>query len=200
MVDPLAPERRTVDPADWTDAARAARAEGYTSLLSVGAVDELGRDDAIRVVCHLRCWDAEPARDVVLETRVPRGATQSEAGRLTSLTGVFAGAAWYEREVHEFFGVGFDGDPGWRLDEPLLNHSGRAQLRKDAPLGARVVTSWPGAKEPGESASAPSRRRTVPPGVPDPAVWGDRDPDADPADPGEIAASLAGGRARRRRP
>ena len=38
----------------------------------------------------------------------------------------------------------------------------------------------------------------VPPGVPDPAVWGDRDPDAGPASPDEVAESAVGGRVRRR--
>ena len=45
-------------------------------------------------------------------------------------------------------------------------------------LAARAAKAWPGAKEPGESDgdahSSPSRRKTRPPGVPDPEVWGPR--------------------------
>ena len=41
-----------------------------------------------------------------------------------------------------------------------------------------TALTWPGAKEPGETAASPSRRRMVPPGVPDSAVWGDREPEA----------------------
>jgi NADH-quinone oxidoreductase subunit C len=42
-------------------------------------------------------------------------------------------------------------------------------LRKDFVLASRVAKAWPGAKEPGESDEkrAPSRRRVVPPGVPE---------------------------------
>ncbi len=46
-------------------------------------------------------------------------------------------------------------------------------------LAARVAKPCPGAKEPGESdRDAPGRRKTLPPGVPDPAVWGPRPPGA----------------------
>jgi NADH-quinone oxidoreductase subunit C len=45
-------------------------------------------------------------------------------------------------------------------------------------LAARVAKAWPGAKEPGESDAdtrgSPARRKTRPPGVPDPEVWGPR--------------------------
>ena len=41
-------------------------------------------------------------------------------------------------------------------------------------LAARTGMNWPGAKA-GEADFTPGRRRLVPPGVPDPAVWGDRD-------------------------
>ena len=42
------------------------------------------------------------------------------------------------------------------------------------------------------------RRRLVPPGVPDPAVWGDRDPAAPDPTAAEVTESNAGGRPRRR--
>ena len=76
-------------------------------------------------------------------------------------------------------------------------------LRKDDVLAARTAEPWPGAKEPGEGPAAgggasPSRRRMVPPGVPAPEVWGDRDPALGPPDPAEVAAAVSGGRVRRR--
>jgi NADH-quinone oxidoreductase subunit C len=49
------------------------------------------------------------------------------------------------------------------------------------------------------SKGAPSRRRMVPPGVPEPEVWGDRDPNAAEPDPAEVSESAVGGRVRRRR-
>lgn len=49
-------------------------------------------------------------------------------------------------------------------------------LRKDFVLASRAAKPWPGAKEPGESEAtgSPSRRKTLPPGVPDPQTWGPR--------------------------
>ena len=56
---------------------------------------------------------------------------------------LFAGAAWHEREVHEMYGIGFDGNPDLRnlyLPGGFEGHP----LRKDFPLLARVVKPWPG--------------------------------------------------------
>lgn len=191
----MADERRMVAVSEWVDAVSDARSEGCRALVSIGAVDELGQADEIRVECHLR----GAGRSIIVETRVPRGETPETAGELASLTSILPGAAWYEREIHDFFGVRFRGDEMWRLDEPLLNRAGGAPLRKDVPLAARAAAVWPGAKEPGAD-SAPSRRRMVPPGVPDPELWGDRDPNATPPAAVDIATSLTGGRVRRRRP
>jgi hypothetical protein len=56
-------------------------------------------------------------------------------------------------------------------------------LRKDFVLAARAAKAWPGAKEPGESdadvGASPGRRKTRPPGVPDPETWGPRPPGGD---------------------
>ncbi len=70
------------------------------------------------------------------------------------------------------FGIGFVGHD--RLDTLLLPDGFEGNpLRKDFVLASRVAKPWPGAKEPGESDhdAAPSRRRTRPPGVPDPDGW-----------------------------
>jgi NADH-quinone oxidoreductase subunit C len=79
------------------------------------------------------------------------------------------------------FGLTFEGHPNL---VPLLLPDGFEghPLRKDFVLAARAAKAWPGAKEPGESdadlgrGSSPGRRKTRPPGVPDPAVWGPRPP------------------------
>ena len=56
----------------------------------------------------------------------------------------------------------------------------------NSPVKTWLSKAWPGAKEPGESdeGAAPSRRKTRPPGVPDPAVWGPR-PDGGPDVPAD---------------
>ena len=67
----------------------------------------------------------------------------------TRCSGVFAGAAWHEREVAELFGVEFIGGDHRRL---LLNPEFEGTpLRKDEVLAARTGMNWPGAKEPGET-------------------------------------------------
>jgi NADH-quinone oxidoreductase subunit C len=83
---------------------------------------------------------------------------------------------------------GFDDGSGYPL-RPLLLPEGFEgnPLRKSFVLAARVSKPWPGAKEPGESDThaAPSRRKMLPPGVPDPSSW--------PRQPGEsFGASAAG--------
>lgn len=183
----------------WRAAVESARSDGFGFFEWLGVVDEVGRADALRVVVVLRSLQ-RPGETRRLSTEVPR-----DGGALDSLLTVFAGAGWHEREAAEMFGVTFTGgDPrrlllGWEFEG--------APLRKDEVLGARTATAWPGAKEPGESSAsaassgvqAPGRRRMVPPGVPEPAVWGDRDAESEAATPEEVAGSAVGGRVRRRR-
>ena len=62
---------------------------------------------------------------VTLRTRVPR--SQPE---VPSISGVYPGANWHERETHDFFGIVFTGHPGLiplLLPEDALIHP----LRKD---------------------------------------------------------------------
>ena len=186
----------TVEPGRWLAEVAAAKDEGFAFFEWLGAVDEVGRTgDAsprLRVVVVLRRLD-RPAETRLISTELDR-----EAPELPSLGGLFAGASWHEREAAEMFGVVFAGGDVRRL---LLSEEFEGTpMRKDEVLGARAAVPWPGAKAPGEPAASPSRRRTAPPGAPDPAVWGDRQAGAPPADPDEVAASVVGGRARRRRP
>ncbi|WP_375423552.1 NADH-quinone oxidoreductase subunit C [uncultured Friedmanniella sp.] len=179
-----------VAPAAWRHRVSAAREEGYDFFEWLAAVDEIGRDDVFRVVLVLRRLD-EPDQTCVLSTDLPR-----DAPRLETLRDLYAGAAWHEREAAEMFGIEFVGGDPRRL---LLAELEGTPMRKDEVLAARSSGPWPGAKEPGESEASPSRRRMVPPGVPDPAVWGDRE-GGSPATPVEVAESAVGGRVRRRRP
>jgi NADH-quinone oxidoreductase subunit C len=171
--------RLTVDvPAEgWLAAATAARdqlAAGFFDWLS--AYDD--GDAGLAVVVH--AWSVERRESVMLRTRVP-----PDGGRLPTLTRVWAGAGWHERETHEMFGVGFDAHPNLT---PLLLPDGFEghPLRKEFVLASRVAKPWPGRLEPGESdrdlaaaarqsGEAPirrPRRRVRPPGVPEPGSWG----------------------------
>jgi NADH-quinone oxidoreductase subunit C len=160
----------------------------------LSAVDEPDGDlPGVDVVAHVSD-SARPSRRILLRTRVPDADLHVD-----SITGVWAGAAWHERETHEMFGVTFDGfDDGSGLPlRPLLLPEGfeGTPLRKSFVLAARAVKPWPGGKEPGEAhGSGPSRKKVQPPGVPDPQTWGPRLPE--PAAPDAAAgANPAGGSA-----
>ncbi|GAA4407543.1 hypothetical protein GCM10023168_23730 [Fodinibacter luteus] len=166
-----------VEAGQWRSALTAARDEGFTFFDWLSAVD--------------RTYDeAAPGFDVtahLLDVRTPgalRGllvvARVADGEPIDSVTGVFAGAAWHERETFEMFGIdvaGFDDGSGLGI-RPLLLPDGfeGTPLRKSFQLAARASKPWPGGKEPGEgheSAKSPSRRRVQAPGVP-PPEWGPR--------------------------
>lgn len=136
-----------------------------------------------------------PVRRLLIRTTVPH-----DAPVLPTAIGVYAGAAWHERETHEMFGVVFEGHP--HLVPLLLPDTFEGHpLRKDFVLAARVAKAWPGAKEPGESEhGGPKRRQMLPPGVPDPNEWGPLKGQlpAAPARPARGAARAAGDRPARR--
>ncbi|MFE3518821.1 NADH-quinone oxidoreductase subunit C [Streptomyces sp. NPDC059166] len=155
-----------VPAASWTSALETARDElGCTYFDWLSAVDEPGT--GFRVCAHVAAVGDGTVRRLLVRTTVPH-----DAASLPTAVGVYAGAAWHERETHEMFGVDFDGHPDLA---PLLlpeNFEGHP-LRKDFVLAARVAKAWPGAKEPGESEhGGPKRRTMLPPGVPDPNEWG----------------------------
>lgn len=172
-----------ISAAGWRETVQRARDEwGMTFFDWLGGVDE-GDDPSqaggtgaeqdggpierirFRVVAHL--WSVEARRGVLLRTGIP--ATEPE---LASVVDIFAGAAWYERETFEMFGIVFTGHPNLRK-LLLTEEFSAAPLRKDFVLASRVVKAWPGEKEPGEKGPAiRQRRRILPPGVPTPGTWG----------------------------
>lgn len=84
-----------------------------------------------------------------------------------SLIGLFPAADFHEREIAQLLGAKFDrpvaplycGSAAWVESETL---------RPELALAQRNQSTWPGAKEPGETNSA-GKRRLLPPGV-DPAT------------------------------
>ena len=166
----------------WHDAAVAVRDDPelacsfFDWLSAYDDPDAFPADDGtatggLAVVLHV--WSVARRHHLRLRTSVPR-----EGGRLDTVTDVWAGAAWHERETFEMFGIVFDGHANL---VPLLLPDGFEghPLRKDFVLASRVAKPWPGAKEPGESdhdlsaeRAAPGRRRMLPPGVPAPDEWG----------------------------
>ena len=63
-----------------------------------------------------------------------------------TVSDIWAGANWHERETHELFGIVFDGHPHLVklvLPEQFEGHP----LRKDFVLMSREAKPWPGATE-----------------------------------------------------
>ncbi|MGL5910132.1 MAG: NADH-quinone oxidoreductase subunit C, partial [Phycicoccus sp.] len=97
---------RVVEPAGWRDAVLAARDDGFTFFDWLSAADRTDEtsNPGFDVVVHL----LDPATPgelsgILVRTRVADGEP------LESVTTVFAGAAWHERETHEMFGIPFSG-------------------------------------------------------------------------------------------
>ncbi|TWE11576.1 NADH-quinone oxidoreductase subunit C [Rudaeicoccus suwonensis] len=168
---------KTCEFGDWSATLEQQREDGFTFFDFITAVDETDAEPAgFDVVAHL--YDVTPGhlREIFVRTRVPDGQA------IASVTSLWPGAAWHERETHEMFGIAFEGftDASGSGLRPLLLPDGfdGTPLRKSFVLVARASKPWPGAKEPGgdskdgKPARAP-RRRMQPPGVPDES-WGPR--------------------------
>ena len=152
-----------VTPADWHPTLAAAHAAGLTWFDHLTAVDE-PHEGRIAVLVAVATPDVAERR--VVRTHVPR-----DGGALPTLTDLWAGAGWPEREAFEMLGVRFEGHPGLA---PLLLAPGAPlhPLRREVLLAPRQQTPWPGEKDPadrregeGPPARAGSRRRLLPPGV-----------------------------------
>lgn len=101
----------------------------YDFLSDLTAVDrlKLGSDPRFEVVYHL--YSVSRKWRVRLKVRVEEG----EA--VPSVTSVWEGANWYEREVYDLFGIPFEGHPDLRriiMPEEFEGHP----LRKDFPVSA----------------------------------------------------------------
>jgi NADH-quinone oxidoreductase subunit C len=63
--------------------------------------------------------------------------------RMPTWVPLYAGANWHEREIHEMYGIDFEGHPDPRNIYLPTGFEG-FPLRKDYPLLARFVKPWPG--------------------------------------------------------
>jgi NADH:ubiquinone oxidoreductase subunit C len=136
----------TVAPDRWLDVVERCRDEeqlAYDMFDCLVGVD--AREEGFDVILVL--YATSIGTRVALRARCPGG---REAPTLPSVTGLFRGANWGERETWDMFGIEFEGHPG--LEPRLLtveNFEGWP-LRKDFPLASRVAKPWPGVKEPAE--------------------------------------------------
>jgi NADH-quinone oxidoreductase subunit C len=133
----------TVSPGEWRRVAELLR---HSSALScdffdfISGVDE--SDRGLGLVLHV--YSTAYLHHVQLRTVVPR-----DDARVPTVSDLWWGANWHERETAELFGITFDGHPNLAkllLPEEFEGHP----LRKEFALLAREAKVWPGAKEPGE--------------------------------------------------
>jgi len=105
--------------------------QSFVRLSSVTAVDRFPAEPRFEVVYHLH--SLERKERVRLKCRLP-----GEDAAIESVTSVWRGAGWYEREVFDLFGIRFHHHPDLRRIMMPDDWEGHP-LRKDYPItGSRV--------------------------------------------------------------
>jgi NADH:ubiquinone oxidoreductase subunit C len=130
----------------WHDAALRCRDEpllAYDLFDCLFGVD--AREAGFDVVAVL--YSTSTGNRLVLRTRC---SGDREHPRCPSITDVYRGADWMERETWDMFGIEFDGHPGLAPRILTVENFEGWPLRKDFHLVSRAVKPWPGVKEPAE--------------------------------------------------
>jgi NADH-quinone oxidoreductase subunit C len=117
-----------VPPERWTELGAFARGTlGCRFFSWLSAVD--WKSEGLEVLCRVENLDAGVA--VMMRTRLGPGQT-----RCPSLTGLWKGADWMERECYDMFGIVFSGHPDLRrmlLPEDWEGHPLRKDYAVDTP-------------------------------------------------------------------
>lgn len=113
----------------------------YNYLADITAVDWLERDPRYDVVYHLLSL----ATYAVVRLKVCVGDEETPSPEIPTVTTVWPGADWFEREIYDLFGIRFAGHPNQTrilMPEDWVGHP----LRKDYPLtGIRLPSPhWGG--------------------------------------------------------
>ena len=130
----------TVTPERYRDVARFLKDEpdlAFDFFDFSGGVDK--EDQGFEVVTHL--YSTTHNHHVRVKVRLPH-----EEPHCPTISDIYPGANWHERETQEMFGIEFDDHPQpvkLLLPEPFEGHP----LRKDFVLMSRVAKPWPGAVE-----------------------------------------------------
>lgn len=123
-------------PQDLIKNAQELKERGFHFLLDIGAVDYPERDKRFEVVYHFF--------SLAQNQRVRLKVLVGEKEKIPSLTSLWRGANWFEREAWDMFGVAFEGHPNLTR---LLTHKDFKghPLRKDYPAdyGQELSSSLP---------------------------------------------------------
>jgi NADH-quinone oxidoreductase subunit C len=151
----------------WRQAAEWCKGHGFTYFCFLSGIDWLpSTDAATRYENTFSGGDAAEEAPAEMTTGVTGGDTRFQTllrlydvdrkfgitlkadldgdnPTIESISSVFRGADWHERETWEMFGFDFVGHPGLRHLYLPTEFEG-FPLRKDFPLLARAVKPWPG--------------------------------------------------------
>jgi NADH-quinone oxidoreductase subunit C len=107
-------------------------------------VDE--REDGFAVITHL--YSTRYRHHIQIRAIATGGRAEPH---LPTISHLYAGANWHEREAYDMYGIVFDGHPGLLPRILTVENFEGFPLRKDFLLMTREVKPWPGLKEPKEA-------------------------------------------------
>ena len=113
-----------VAPPDWVATAQSLRQQGYilSDMTALDYLDRTPRFDVAIIVLNMDTKDTFRVKVMVDDTE-----------ELPSLTGVYPGSAWYEREIWDLFGIRFSNHDNLRRILLPPDYHGHP-LRKDYPV------------------------------------------------------------------
>jgi NADH-quinone oxidoreductase subunit C len=106
---------------------------GFINIIDICGVDYPEREKRFDVVYHL----LSPRQNMRIRLKV----MTDEATPVPSLTAVYPGADWFEREAYDFYGIRFNGHPDLRRILTDYGFEGYP-LRKDFPLTGYVEVRY----------------------------------------------------------
>ena len=113
---------------DWVSFAEAAKEAGFDTFSDLFAIDHFTEAPRFEIVLNLVAMESRER--IVVSTRVPY-----DDPTVPTLTNVFQGANFYEREAYDLMGVDFPGHPDLTrilMPDEWVGHP----LRKDYDIGA----------------------------------------------------------------
>ncbi|MCA1709307.1 MAG: NADH-quinone oxidoreductase subunit C, partial [Actinobacteria bacterium] len=119
--------------------------EFFTFITAIDRSEFADEPGGLEVLVHLY----SPDRAIHVNIHVPLDADNPTC---PTLTGLFRGSDWHERETAEMFGIHFEGHPklvNLYLPEDFEGHP----LLRSFKIPTRLVKDWPGAKDPEEAAA-----------------------------------------------
>ena len=133
-----------IEPAQLHARLAALRADGFTVLLDLGAVDYLDRRPRFDVIYHLLKLplDATTPQKAGRPSRMRLLCGVDEGVKLQTATDLWPSADWAEREVFDLFGIIFEGHPDLRRIQMPNDWEGYP-LRKDYPLRGPALEKTP---------------------------------------------------------